>query len=83
MTPKSQSGDELPPLWHWLYFLPTVRQSELAPDGHAKRGRFLPPVTLPRRMWAGRAVRVGRCHFEALGQNVIQSPNRSNAAAAR
>lgn len=51
--PKPQSGDELPPLWHWLYFLPTVRQSELAPDGHAKRGGFLPPVPLPRRMWAG------------------------------
>ena len=50
--PKPQSGDELPPLWHWLYFLPTVRQSELAPDGHAKRGGFLPPVPLPRRMWA-------------------------------
>src|SRR5215831_8285277 len=51
--PKLQSGDELPPLWHWLYFLPTVRQSELAPDGHPKRGGFLPPVPLPRRMWAG------------------------------
>jgi 3-methylfumaryl-CoA hydratase len=51
--PKPQSGDELPPLWHWLYFLPTVRQSELAPNGHAKRGGFLPLVPLPRRMWAG------------------------------
>src|SRR5665647_1448780 len=43
----------LPPLWHWLYFLPQQRQSELGPDGHAKRGGFLPPVPLPRRMWAG------------------------------
>jgi 3-methylfumaryl-CoA hydratase len=43
----------LPPLWHWLYFLPIARQSELAPDGHPKRGGFLPPVPLPRRMWAG------------------------------
>jgi 3-methylfumaryl-CoA hydratase len=47
------SGDPLPPLWHWLYFLPRHRQSELALDGHAKRGGFLPPVPLPRRMWAG------------------------------
>jgi 3-methylfumaryl-CoA hydratase len=46
-------GDPLPPLWHWLYFLPLHRQSELGPDGHAKRGGFLPPVPLPRRMWAG------------------------------
>ena len=44
---------ELPPLWHWLYFLPHHRQSEIGPDGHAKRGGFLPPVPLPRRMWAG------------------------------
>lgn len=44
---------EVPPLGHWLYFLPTHRQSELGPDGHARRGGFLPPVPLPRRMWAG------------------------------
>lgn len=46
-------GTPLPPLWHWLYFLPTPRRSELGPDGHAARGGFLPPVALPRRMWAG------------------------------
>ncbi|SDY33033.1 3-methylfumaryl-CoA hydratase [Variovorax sp. YR266] len=47
------AGVALPPLWHWLYFLPTHRQSEIGADGHAKRGGFLPPVPLPRRMWAG------------------------------
>ncbi len=46
-------GMPLPPLWHWLYFLPMHRQSEIGPDGHARRGGFLPPVPLPRRMWAG------------------------------
>jgi 3-methylfumaryl-CoA hydratase len=46
-------GMPLFPLWHWLYFLPQHRQSEIGPDGHAKRGGFLPPVPLPRRMWAG------------------------------
>jgi 3-methylfumaryl-CoA hydratase len=46
-------GDALPPLWHWLYFLPCDRQSHIGPDGHAQRGGFLPPVPLPRRMWAG------------------------------
>jgi len=51
--PPPASGDPLPPLWHWLYFLPLHRQSEIGPDGHAKRGGFLPPVPLPRRMWAG------------------------------
>lgn len=48
-----QTGMPLPPLWHWLYFLPLHRHSELGPDGHARRGGFLPPVPLPRRMWAG------------------------------
>ena len=51
--PEPRPGDALPPLWHWLYFLPVHRQSELGPDGHARRGGFLPPVPLPRRMWAG------------------------------
>ena len=51
--PAPRAGDVLPPLWHWLYFLPLYRQSEVGPDGHAQRGGFLPPVPLPRRMWAG------------------------------
>ncbi len=44
---------ELPPLAHWLYFLPRARQSDIDADGHPKRGGFLPPAPLPRRMWAG------------------------------
>ncbi len=51
--PAPAPGTVLPPLGHWLFFLPQHRQSELGPDGHAKRGGFLPPVPLPRRMWAG------------------------------
>ena len=46
-------GTPLPALWHWLYFLPIHAQSQMGPDGHAKRGGFMPPVPLPRRMWAG------------------------------
>jgi 3-methylfumaryl-CoA hydratase len=46
-------GAALPPLWHWLYFLPLHRQSQIDADGHARRGSFMPPVPLPRRMWAG------------------------------
>lgn len=42
----------LPALWHWLYFLDLPAQVDLASDGHEKRGNFLPPVQLPRRMWA-------------------------------
>ena len=65
-------GDVLPPLWHWLFFQPTARQSELGVDGHPRRGGFLPPVPLPRRMWAG-----GRLHFQnarplRVGQDVVR-----------
>lgn len=51
--PAPVQGGAIPPLWHWVYFLPTHQQSEIGPDGHARRGGFLPPVPLPRRMWAG------------------------------
>jgi 3-methylfumaryl-CoA hydratase len=56
--PSPGPGFEVPPLWHWLYFATVARQSELGPDGHPKRGGFLPPVALPRRMFAG-----GRLEF--------------------
>lgn len=55
----------LPAGWHWLYFNPLEVQSKLGGDGHPARGDFLPPVELPRRMWAGgrlewtRAFKVG------------------------
>lgn len=50
------AGMQLPPLWHWLYFHRPALQSRLDRDGHAQRGDFLPPVQLPRRMWAGSRV---------------------------
>jgi 3-methylfumaryl-CoA hydratase len=51
--------DLLPPLWHWMLFQDWVQPDQLGPDGHPRRGGFLPPVHhLPRRMWAG-----GRLHL--------------------
>ncbi|MGO3327134.1 FAS1-like dehydratase domain-containing protein [Gordonia sp. (in: high G+C Gram-positive bacteria)] len=51
-------GDELPPLWHWAALGRWASSSELSIDGHPFRGSFLPPVELPRRMFAG-----GRVEF--------------------
>jgi 3-methylfumaryl-CoA hydratase len=56
---RFDAGAALPPLWHWAYFWHAAPQSELGPDGHPQRGGFLPPVPLPRRMWAG-----GRLAFQ-------------------
>lgn len=50
-------GTALPPLWHWLHFLPIFRLKDAGYDGHAALGGFLPPVPLPRRMWAGSRLR--------------------------
>ena len=50
---RPASGTLLPCLWHWLYFLPLHAQADIGADGHARRGGFMPPVALPRRMWAG------------------------------
>jgi 3-methylfumaryl-CoA hydratase len=55
--PAPKMGDVLPPLYHWLYFLGTAATEALDVDGHPKRGDFLPPVTLPRRMWASSDIR--------------------------
>jgi 3-methylfumaryl-CoA hydratase len=54
-----RTGEPLPPLWHWLYFHEAVQTADLGEEGHAKLGGFLPPIPLPRRMWAG-----GRLVFE-------------------
>ncbi|MFM5908504.1 MAG: MaoC family dehydratase N-terminal domain-containing protein [Novosphingobium sp.] len=66
-----QAGDPLPLLHHWLYFWDVKAPAELGSDGHPAKGGFLPPVPLPRRMWAG-----GRLTFHAplhLGERVTRT----------
>lgn len=50
---NSEKNVSLPPLWHWILFNEGHKASELGHDGHAQKGGFLPPIELPRRMWAG------------------------------
>jgi 3-methylfumaryl-CoA hydratase len=73
---RAENGKTVPPLWHWLYFLPISPLSEVGPDGHPKRGGFLPPVPLPRRMWAG-----GRLTFHApleVGEQATRTSTIAN-----
>ena len=73
---QNQTDDVVPPLWHWLYFLPISPLAEAGLDGHPKRGAFLPPVPLPRRMWAG-----GRLTFHAplkVGERAIRTSTITN-----
>ncbi len=64
------AGDALPPLWHWAYFWTTAATADLGPDGHAARGGFLPPIDLPRRMWAGS--RVSFLRLPSVGSEVAR-----------
>lgn len=64
-------GAAIPGLWIWLYFTPHAAMRDVGPDGHPKRGGFLPPIEAPRRMWAG-----SRCTFHAplrLGQSLTRT----------
>ncbi len=73
-----QEGDPLPGLWHWVYFPETVPLSSLGREGHPKLGGFMPPVALPRRMWAG-----GRFTFHKpliIGERVTKVSTINNVA---
>jgi 3-methylfumaryl-CoA hydratase len=58
--PEFQAGDPLPPGWHGLYFLPRFGPSELRPDGSPLDSGVVPPMPLPRRMFAGERIRFHR-----------------------
>ncbi|MDB5953542.1 MaoC family dehydratase N-terminal domain-containing protein [Ramlibacter sp.] len=51
-----QHGSGIPPHWYSMFFTANARRSQIGHDGHPKKGDFLPPVPLPRRMFVGRKV---------------------------
>lgn len=82
--PFPKTGDPLPVGWHSILFPRIVRHSQIGPDGHPQRGDFLPPVPLPRRMFAGKRTSfiapllVGdEVHRESTIQNVTIKDGRS------
>jgi 3-methylfumaryl-CoA hydratase len=73
---RFETGDPLPPGWHWLYFHEPVKTLALGVEGHTTLGGFMPPVPLPRRMWAGGSLTfAGALHIGdyAIKRSVIQS----------
>jgi 3-methylfumaryl-CoA hydratase len=50
---EPKPGDAAPFTVHWCVAPAVFPMAQLGPDGHPTRGGFLPPVPLPRRMWAG------------------------------
>jgi 3-methylfumaryl-CoA hydratase len=74
--PRPKAGDPLPIGWHSILFPRVVRHSQIGPDGHPERGDFLPPVPLPRRMFAGKRITIQgelRVGDEVRRESVIQS----------
>jgi 3-methylfumaryl-CoA hydratase len=83
-SPFPGVGEELPPLWHWVALPHWAHSSMLSVDGHPRRGDFLPPIDLPRRMFAGGEVilhgdlRVGdQVEREAVVESVEEKDGRS------
>jgi len=81
-----RDGDPAPLGFHWTLAPQLARESELGPDGHARRGGFLPPIPLPRRLWAGsrvlfdRPLRVGeRVERESRIDDIETKQGRSSA----
>jgi len=82
--PMPRMGDPLPVGWHQILFPRVVRHSQIGPDGHPQRGDFLPPVPLPRRMFAGKRttfhadLRVGdEVRRDSVIQNVTVKQGRT------
>jgi len=79
-------GDPWPPAWTWALFWPAMPHSEAGPDGHPARGEFLPPVHLPRRMWAGSTIAIEKplvvgeevCRTSTI-VNIVEKTGRSCA----
>ena len=82
--PMPKIGDPLPVGWYTIFFPRVVRHAQVGPDGHPARGDFLPPVPLPRRMFAGKRttfhgdLRVGdEIHLESSIKEVTPKTGRS------
>jgi 3-methylfumaryl-CoA hydratase len=85
-TPLPGAGEVLPPLWHWVALPHWSPSSTLSVDGHPRRGDFLPPIDLPRRMFAGGEVilhgdlRVGD---EIARESVVESVQEKDGRSGR
>lgn len=67
---REHMGPTLPPMWHYGLFLTSAPTSKLGVDGHPRRGEFMPPVSLPRRMFAGSDIKFLRLLH--VGQEVTR-----------
>jgi len=72
-TEAPDTGNPLPLPWHWLYFLDPTQRDSTGEDGHPRKGGFLPPVPLPRRMWAAGALEIAQPLVLGLATEKVSS----------
>ncbi|CAM3973873.1 MaoC family dehydratase N-terminal domain-containing protein [Bordetella muralis] len=53
---RCERGVEFPQMWYSVLFPRVVPRSKIGNDGHPALGDFLPPVPLPKRMFAGKRI---------------------------
>jgi acyl-CoA dehydrogenase len=83
---RPETPAEVPPAWHWACLAEPVRRSDLGPDGHPRRGLFLPPIEAPRRMFAAADLRFTKPLHSGLDTELVETiamSKRSPARAAR
>jgi 3-methylfumaryl-CoA hydratase len=64
---------EVPPAWHWACLAEPVRRLDLGPDGHPRRGLFLPPIEAPRRMFAAADLRFTKPLLPSLDTELVET----------
>ena len=81
---RPREGEPMGPMCHYFFFKPKVSHDEIGPDGHPARGAFMPPVPLPRRMFAGSSIKykkpliIGERHKKvAVIEDITQKEGRS------
>ena len=79
--PFPGAGQPLPPMWHYGLFATETPTAQLGPDGHPPRGEFMPPVKLPRRMFAGASLRFHQPLI--IGKPPPRSPRSPRSISAR
>ncbi len=83
---RPREGEPMGPMCHYFFFKPKVSHDEIGPDGHPARGAFMPPVPLPRRMFAGSFIKyekpliIGERHKKvAVIEDITLKEGRSGA----
>lgn len=64
---------EVLPAWHWGCLVEPIPRADLGPDGHQRRGLFLPAIEAPRRMFAAADLRFTKPLHPGLETELVET----------